>query len=82
MATITAPVCAHCNTASTIELSDAEVKALDEMRFIQDALPNRTDDERELLMTGTHPACWDAMFPPEDEEDELNFDHVPFDETF
>lgn len=82
MATITAPVCVHCNIASTIELSDAEVKALDEMRFIQDALPNRTDDERELLMTGTHSACWDALFPPEDEDGELNFDDVPFDETF
>lgn len=80
MATITTPVCAHCNIASTIELSDAEVKAWKEVRPIQKALPHRTDDERELLMTGTHPACWDIMFPPEDED--LDFDDVPFDETF
>lgn len=30
--------------------------------LIQDAMPNLSADERELLITGTHPACWEAMF--------------------
>jgi hypothetical protein len=80
MATITAPRCLHCGVSGTIELTDAEVHALETIPFIHKALPNRTADERELLISGTHPACWDAMFPQEDEEDDLNFDEVPFDE--
>lgn len=82
MATITTPVCRYCNTADTIELSEAEVQALAEFRPIQDALPNRTDDERELLISGTHPACWDALFPEEDDPEDLDFDGTPFDEPF
>lgn len=68
MVTITAPTCQLCNTASTIELTEEEAHRLKTVRFIQDALPNRTDDERELLISGTHPACWNAIFPPEDED--------------
>jgi len=29
---------------------------------IQDALPDLTADERELLMTGTHAHCWEKMW--------------------
>lgn len=36
--------------------------------FIQVALPMLSADDREQLMTGTHPACWDAMMPAEDDE--------------
>lgn len=25
-------------------------------------------DERELLLTGTHPKCWKSMFPDEDDD--------------
>lgn len=82
MVTIKTPVCHLCKESGTIELTEAEAVALEVMPFIQDALPNRTPEEREMLITGTHPACWDAMFPPDDEdEDEEDFDEVPFDEA-
>ena len=29
---------------------------------IQDALPGLTDEERELLMSGICPVCWDKLF--------------------
>jgi hypothetical protein len=29
---------------------------------IQDALPELSADERELLMTGTHAHCWEKMW--------------------
>jgi len=29
---------------------------------IQDALPELDEDQRELLMTGTHAHCWDIMW--------------------
>lgn len=81
MATIKTPRCRYCGESGSIELTDAEVLAMETTPFIQKALPNRSPDERELLITGTHPACWDAMFPPEDEEDEEGFDQVPYDEV-
>lgn len=33
---------------------------------IQDAFPNLTPDERELLQTGICPACWDRLFGEEE----------------
>lgn len=79
MAIVNTPKCRYCGEAGSIELTDAEVLALETEPFIQKALPDRTDDERELLISGTHPACWDAMFPPEDEDED--FDELPFDEV-
>lgn len=29
---------------------------------IQDALPDKTNDEREILMTGICPDCWNALW--------------------
>lgn len=62
MAAITTPRCMACGEASIVELTDAEQAALDSGALIQDALPDRTADERELLITGTHGECWDRMF--------------------
>ena len=36
--------------------------------LIQDAFPDMDADSRELLKTGTHPECWDELFPAEKEE--------------
>lgn len=33
---------------------------------VQDVWPDWTPDQRELLITGTHPECWDEMFKEEE----------------
>lgn len=38
--------------------------------LIQDAFPDMSVPDREHLKTGTHPACWDAMFGDGDEDGE------------
>ena len=38
---------------------------------IQDVFPEMTKDQREILISGTCPECWDVLFPKEDEEVEL-----------
>lgn len=68
MPSIQAPKCHLCGETETVEVTDQEFTALQNTRFIQDALPNRDVDFRELLISGTHPECWNAMFPPEDED--------------
>jgi hypothetical protein len=40
--------------------------------FIQDALPELTTDQREILMTGTCQKSWDSMFPEEECEDDCD----------
>ncbi len=35
--------------------------------LVQRVWPEMSTDERELLITGTHPACWSAMFGGSDE---------------
>lgn len=37
---------------------------------IQDFFPDLDDDQRELLLTGTHAHCWAALFPGDDDDDD------------
>lgn len=36
--------------------------------LIQDAFPNMTADEREFILTGICPECWDSMGGDEDDD--------------
>lgn len=58
------PVCPECGKYSVLDGIDAlgmfEWQALG--KEIQRALPDLTDDEREMLISGIHPECWDIMF--------------------
>lgn len=38
-------------------------------KCIQDALPNLTKEDREFLLTGATPEEWNALFGPEEKED-------------
>ena len=75
--TLQTPQCPYCYKHSFIELSQSELEqygALQrgEFRFIQDALPEWGADKRELLITGTHSECWDAIFEDDEEEDDYD----------
>ena len=37
--------------------------------YIQEAFPEWTAEQRELLKTGIHPECWDAMMSEEDDDE-------------
>lgn len=64
-ATITTPACMACDKTSTVEVTVPEFKAWQAGVPIQNVFPQMSADERELLMTGTHGECWDAMFGEE-----------------
>ena len=53
----------------------AGLKAWEDGELIQDALPNLTADQRELLISGTCDDCWKTMFGTVDDE-ELEDDEV------
>jgi hypothetical protein len=62
------PPCIQCHETSYVELTEEEFDALQRPGYIQTALPDRDADFRELVKTGIHPECWDAMFTGEEME--------------
>lgn len=54
--------CIGCGQTSQLQLLRSEVQAYQKGAFVQDAFPNLSAGQRELLISGTHPECWDRMF--------------------
>lgn len=58
----------------------------DEGELIQNAFPYLSADDRERIKTGICPACWEKMFPSEDEnednEEEEDYDYEEYDYDF
>ena len=61
---VTTQPCRMCGNRSTLH----DVDALGYIRWselgemIQDALPDLDEDQRELLISGTHAHCWEKMW--------------------
>lgn len=66
--TVTTQACMVCNRKSRMTVEAAGYEAWEGGVLIQKALPDLTNDERELLKTGTHPDCWDVLNPDEPDE--------------
>jgi hypothetical protein len=60
--------CAYCLEVHTFGCSTSGVVAWQAGELIQNALPELSADQRELIISGTCGDCWDEMFP-EDSED-------------
>jgi hypothetical protein len=60
--TITTRPCMFCRRTSAIELTAEQAAALDARTPIQDVLPDVAPASRELLISGTHPSCWEEAF--------------------
>lgn len=54
--------CPVCHKYSEVEVDDTSYILWQNGMFVQDAFPEMSIDTRELLITGTHPVCWEAMF--------------------
>lgn len=64
-------VCIYCGIESWFRITEKQYEAwITNDGYIQDVFPNMTNQEREVMISGTHPECWDAMFAFDDEEDE------------
>jgi hypothetical protein len=55
--------CRMCGVANDITLDfQSYMKHYTGEYLIQDIWPNLSADERELILTGIHPVCWEKMF--------------------
>lgn len=59
--------CRWCNKEKELEVpAEGYMKWEVGNVHIQDALPQLSPSDRELLISGTCPECWDRMFPEEE----------------
>lgn len=61
--------CIVCREPGTVVVPVAGFQRWVAGAHAQDAFPALSAGEREQLITGTHPACWDDIFT-DDEEDQ------------
>lgn len=54
--------CPFCGTSNDVLVETEGLKAWHNGIKIQDALPDLTPEERELLITGICPECWNKSF--------------------
>lgn len=63
----TCPIC-HCDTYLMVDAEEYARWQAGEL--IQVAMPDLDADEREMLISGICPDCWEDMFGDEDEDEE------------
>lgn len=54
--------CPFCGKQSFLSLPRNGLTAYQQGAFVQNAFPGLNADDREQIMTGICPACWDDMF--------------------
>lgn len=62
--------CVYCGVTTTVSVLKSSAMRWNAGEMVHEAFPDLAPSIRELLLTGTHGECWDAMFPDEDEYDE------------
>ena len=60
--------CGVCGKYEVWSLDRQAVESWQAGENIQSAFPDMNAGDREVLISGTHPACWDQLFPEEDGE--------------
>ena len=57
--------CPFCGRSNEVEVNEMDYLDWDDGMKVQDAFPYLTASEREMLISGICPTCWDAMFGKE-----------------
>lgn len=65
---VVTPVCMFCGEAGSISVPQAGLIAWKSGALIQEALPELSAPEREMLKSGIHSSCWDTMFNDENDD--------------
>lgn len=64
-------ICPRCQRDWEVTVDEANYQSFKKGDILaQEAFPELSPAERELLITGFCDDCWNDIFPPEDEDDE------------
>jgi hypothetical protein len=59
--------CVHCHKTNHILLNNTHLSRWkDDMEYAQNVFHWLSADDREVLMTGIHPECWNEIYPDND----------------
>ena len=61
--------CPFCGRGNEVEVNEADYWDWDDGMMAQDAFPYLSAAEREMLISGICPKCWDKMFGTEEEDE-------------
>ncbi len=59
--------CIRCGKMTQLKLDAAKHARWIVGELVQNVWPEMPAEEREMLITGTHPACWDQIFSDDHE---------------
>lgn len=59
--------CKVCGDFAEVKVLARDYAHWQNGELIQRAFPEMPPEEREMLLTGTHPACWEILYPSADE---------------
>lgn len=62
--------CPFCGRANFVEVNENDYLDWQDGELAQNAFPYLSADEREMLISGICPTCWNGMFPPDPDEEE------------
>lgn len=71
--------CIHCGETGTVAVKFDQLLKYAEGALIQDAFPDMPIQLREQIISGTHPECWEKMFPrptPEEAAEDSYFEEL------
>ena len=61
-------ICTVCGEYEVWSLDRKAVESWQGGEYIQKAFPDMSAEDRELLISGTHPACWSKLFGEDSDE--------------
>ena len=61
--------CPFCHKAHEVAVNEMDYLDWQDGKLAQDAFPYLSADEREMLISGICPTCWDGMFGSDEEPD-------------
>lgn len=61
--------CVLCGKVSMVEVPEAGYDKWQSGAMIQDAMPELSSDDRELLISGTDPECWNKLYGADEMDD-------------
>lgn len=60
-------ICIVCGGRNIITVEAHKHNLWRDGKYVQNVWPELAPSQREMMINGTHPACFEALFPPEEE---------------